>query len=224
MSDNHEAFPQQEQINQSNQAMEQLNNLKNLEALRQEGVIGVETEVADAEMAEAITGGTEGKTGLAGSVLQLSMAKTQPQKIKNLVAANYSTKPKSASKIQISKAQRKAFAISRLGGNTRNTYMGDLQQTANQTQADGTIKSLANLLIAANAKGDDSILLQNSKDKLVKYLVSIIGKKDPLMASRLFAVSHFNDISVFDKFEGLEAEMMEAYNRFLDLVKKSGVK
>jgi hypothetical protein len=224
MSDNKEAFPQQEQFNQSNQALEQLNNLKNLEALRHEGVIGVENEVADAEMAEAITGGTEGKTGLAGSVLQLSMAKTQPQKIKNLVAANYSTKPKSASKIHISKAQRKAFAISRLGGNTRNTYMGDLNQTVNQTQADGTIKSLANLLIAANAKGDDSVLLQNSKDKLVKYLVSIIGKKDPLMASRLFAVSHFNDLSVFDKFEGLEAEMMEAYNRFLDLVKKSGVK
>jgi hypothetical protein len=224
MSDNKEAFPQQEQLNQGNKAQEQLNNLKNLEALRQEGVIGVETEVADAEMAEAITGGTEGKTGLAGSVLQLSMAKSQPQKIKNLVAANYSAKPKSATKIQVSKAQRKAFAISRLGGNTSNTYMGDLQQTVNQTQADGTIKSLANLLIAANSKGDDTILLQNSKDKLVKYLVSIIGKKDPLMASRLYAVSHFNDISVFDKFEGLEGEMMEAYNRFLDLVKKSGVK
>jgi hypothetical protein len=224
MSDNKEDFPQQEQSSQSNQALEQLNNLKNLEALRQEGLIGVETEIADSEMAEAITGGTEGKTGLAGSVLQLSMAKTQPQKIKNLVAANYSTKPKSASKIQISKAQRKAFAISRLGGNTRNTYMGDLQQTINQTQADGTIKSLANLLIAANSKGEDSLLLQNSKDKLVKYLVSIIGKKDPLMASRLFAVSHFNDISVFDKFEGLEEEMMQAYARFLELVKKSGVK
>jgi hypothetical protein len=224
MSDNHEAFVRQEQNNQSNQAMEQLSNLKNLETLRQEGVIGVETEVADAEMAEAITGGTEGKTGLAGSVLQLSMAKTQPQKIKNLVAANYSAKPKSASKIQISKAQRKAFAISRLGRNTRNTYMGDLNPTVNQTQTDGTIKSLANLLIATNAKGDDSVLLQNSKDKLVKYLVSIVGKKDPLMASRLFAVSHFNDLSVFDKFEGLEEEMMEAYNRFLELVKKSGVK
>ena len=224
MIDNKESFVQQEQPSQ-NQALEQLKNPQNLEALRQaEQLIGVETEAADAEMGEQITGGTEGKTGLAGSVLQLTMAKTQPQKIKNLVAANYSAKPKSASKIQLSKAQRKAFAISRLGGNTRNTYMGDLNPIINQTQADGTIKSLANLLIAANTKGDDSVLLQNSKDKLVKYLVSIIGKKDPLMASRLFAVSHFNDLSVFDKFEGLEAEMMEAYNRFLDLVKKSGVK
>ena len=222
MSDNKEAFVQPQE---SSQALEQLKNPQNLEALRQaEQLIGIEAEAADAEMGEQITGGTEGKTGLAGSVLQLTMAKTQPQKIKNLVAANYSAKPKSASKIQLSKAQRKAFAISRLGGNTRNTYMGDLNPIVNQTQTDGIIKSLANLLIAANTKGDDSVLLQNSKDKLVKYLVSIIGKKNPLMASRLYAVSHFNDLSVFDKFEGLEAEMMEAYNRFVDLVKKSGVK
>jgi hypothetical protein len=221
MSDNKETFPQQqpqqEQINQ-NQVLEQL---KNLQA---EGVIGKELEAADAEMQEEITGGTEGKTGLSGSVLQLSMAKTQPQKIKNLVAANYSAKPKSASKIQISKAQRKAFAISRLGGNTRNTYMGDLNPTVQQTQTDGTIKSLANLLISANAKGDDLVLLQKSKDKLVKYLVSVMSKKDPIMAARLYAVSHFNDLSVFDKFQGLESDMMEAYNRFLDLIKSSGVK
>jgi hypothetical protein len=221
MSDNKESFPQQlpqqEQINQ-NQVLEQL---KNLQA---EGVIGKELEAADAEMQEEITGGTEGKTGLSGSVLQLTMAKTQPQKIKNLVAANYSAKPKSSSKIQISKAQRKAFAISRLGGNTRNTYMGDLNPIVQQTQSDGTIKSLANLLIAANAKGDDLVLMQNSKDKLVKYLVSVMSKKDPVMAARLYAVSHFNDLSVFDKFEGLEGDMMEAYNRFLEVVKKSGVK
>jgi hypothetical protein len=221
MSDNKEAFPQQlpqqEQINQQ-QVLEQL---KNLQA---EGVIGKELEAADAEMQEEITGGTEGKTGLSGSVLQLSMAKTQPHKIKNLVAANYSAKPKSASKIQISKAQRKAFAISRLGGNTRNTYLGDLNPVVQQTATDGTIKSLANLLISANAKGDDLVLLQNSKDKLVKYLVSVMSKKDPVMAARLYAVSHFNDLSVFDKFQGLEVDMMEAYNRFLEVVKKSGVK
>jgi hypothetical protein len=222
MSDNKEAFPQQ--LPQQEQNQQNIEVLEQLRSLQAEGVIGKELEAADAEMQEEITGGTEGKTGLSGSVLQLTMAKTQPQKIKNLVAANYSAKPKSSSKIQISKAQRKAFAISRLGGNTRNTYMGDLNPIVQQTQTDGTIKSLANLLIAANAKGDDLILLQNSKDKLVKYLVSVMSKKDPVMAARLYAVSHFNDLSVFDKFEGLESEMMEAYNRFLGLVKNSGVK
>jgi hypothetical protein len=222
MSDNKEAFPQQ--LPQQEQNQQNIEVLEQLRSLQAEGVIGKELEAADAEMQEEITGGTEGKTGLSGSVLQLTMAKTQPQKIKNLVAANYSAKPKSSSKIQISKAQRKAFAISRLGSNTRNTYMGDLNPTVQQTQTDGTIKSLANLLIAANAKGDDLVLLQNSKDKLVKYLVSVMSKKDPVMAARLYAVSHFNDLSVFDKFEGLESEMMEAYNRFLGLVKNSGVK
>jgi hypothetical protein len=222
MSDNKEAFPQQ--LPQQEQNQQNLEVLEQLRSLQAEGVIGKELEAADAEMQEEITGGTEGKTGLSGSVLQLTMAKTQPHKIKNLVAANYSAKPKSSSKIQISKAQRKAFAISRLGGNTRNTFMGDLNPTVQQTQTDGTIKSLANLLIAANAKGDDLVLLQNSKDKLVKYLVSVMSKKDHVMAARLYAVSHFNDLSVFDKFEGLESEMMEAYSRFLGLVKNSGVK
>jgi hypothetical protein len=222
MSDNKEAFPQE--LPQQEQNQQNIEVLEQLRSLQAEGVIGKELEAADAEMQEEITGGTEGKTGLSGSVLQLTMAKTQPQKIKNLVAANYSAKPKSSSKIQISKAQRKAFAISRLGGNTRNTYMGDLNPIVQQTQTDGTIKSLANLLIAANAKGDDLILLQNSKDKLVKYLVSVMSKKDPVMAARLYAVSHFNDLSVFDKFEGLESDMMEAYNRFLGLVKNCGVK
>lgn len=206
---------------------EQLSNLK------AEGILGKESSVADVEMMESIQAGSEGKTQLMGAVLTLQMAKTQPQKLKNLLSANFSNKPSSATKIRLSKKARRTQALSKMPTNTNTLTTDDDHTVYHPTHSDSLANSLAKILVQnfhnksdknSNTHLDQSLMLQESKTKLIRYLINIISNKNPYMAARLYAVSHFNDASIFDRFDGLEQETMDAYKRFLALIQKSGVK
>lgn len=207
-----------------------VNNIsERLSTLKTEGILGGDFSQIDAEMLEDIKTGVEGKSQLSGAILTLQMVRTQPQKLKNLLSANFSSKPSSATKIRLSKKARRLQALIKMPTNSNTLTTDDDNTVYHPTHSDTLANSLAKILVKnfhnkSDGINDQSLMLQESKIKLVHYLVNVIKDKDPYMAARLYAVSHFNDMSIFDKFQGLEQETIQAYRRFLAIIQKSGVK
>jgi hypothetical protein len=174
---------------------------------------------ADSEMLDTLLfGKSEAKSPTGGAVLQLQMAKAQPQKIKSLVSANFSKRQSSSKRLKDAKKARVNQALRNFGQNPTD----DPQQFVPATPS-SIASSLTTVMTGQTqqSSSDYQSLVESAKAKFIKYMLKIMSSKDSFMASRVYAIHHFNDPAIFDKFEGLEEDLMLAYNRFLGLVSQA---
>jgi hypothetical protein len=178
-----------------------------------------ETVTADEKMAmflgEGFVKSKEVGTSTSSPVIQVQMAKNNPQKIKNLLATNI--QPNTGKKIQDAKLERKRQALIRFG------YQNVPAIPAISPVAlDPLAISLSTLFSGqSTSSASQNDLILEAKTKFSNYIIQSIASRNTAMAARIFAVNHFGDMTLFDKFEGLEKEMMEAYDGFLKLVNKT---
>ena len=214
-----EAYEQQAKVD----AVEQLRQLKEAqEQVRQEAK-------AEAEIARAIETAARSGVQLAGSLLTLSMAKSQPQIVKQLVSTNFKAKvPTSANRMKIAKQQRYNQAVSRFKNSSVPPQLvtpppvppSQLGPISKASLALGNILTGQN--IGANSDvGQQFSALDDSQRKFIKFLLEYLENNDKVNAMRIYAAYHFNDPTIFDKHPELQDSLMNGYSEFINLVQTS---
>ena len=214
-----EAYEQQAKVD----AVEQLRQLKEAqEQVRQEAK-------AEAEIARAIEAAARSGVQLAGSLLTLSMAKSQPQIVKQLVSTNFKAKvPTSANRMKIAKQQRYNQAVSRFKNSSVPPQLvtpppvppSQLGPISKASLALGNILTGQN--IGANSDvGQQFSALDDSQRKFIKFLLEYLENNDKVNAMRIYAAYHFNDPTIFDKHPELQDSLMNGYSEFINLVQTS---
>ncbi len=214
-----EAYEQQAKVD----AVEQLRQLKEAqEQVRQEAK-------AEVEIARAIEAAARSGVQLAGSLLTLAMAKSQPQVVKQLVSTNFKAKiPTSANRMKIAKQQRYNQAVSRFKNSSVPPQLvtpppvppSQLGPISKASLALGNILTGQN--IGANSDvGQQFSALDDSQRKFIKFLLEYLENNDKVNAMRIYAAYHFNDPTIFDKHPELQQSLMNGYSEFINLVQTS---
>ena len=62
-------------------------------------------------------------------------------------------------------------------------------------------------------------LLEESQEKLIRFLIQKLREKDEKTALQLYAAYRYKDPSLFQKFAQLDAGLLQSYGKFVDLMK-----